>query len=129
MRYQLSDTAIMSATCILAAVLCSTSIGAAEKFQRLTGAQIQARFAGMEMSDDVHWRDLYERNGTVKSQSMGKHRTGKWWIANNELCIDLGKDSGGCYQVWVAGKKVELRREGLDSAILDGTLQTPRARN
>jgi hypothetical protein len=129
MGKRLSDVAMISATFVLAAILGASSTDASEKFKRLTGVQIQAKFAGMEMSDDVHWRDLYDRNGTVKSQSMGKHRVGKWWIANNELCVDLGKDSGGCYQVWVVGKKVEFRREGLDSAILDGTLQSPRARN
>ena len=98
---------------------------AAERFQRLTGAQIQAKFAGMEMSDDVHWRDLFAREGTIQSQSMGKKTTGKWHVVNNELCIDRGKDSGGCYQVWLAGRKVEFRREGLDTPVLDGTLQKP----
>ena len=34
---------------------------AAENFQKLTGAQIQARFAGMELTDEVHWDDLYQR--------------------------------------------------------------------
>ena len=58
----------------------TVDIEAAEKFQKLTGAQIQAKFAGMEMSDEVHWRDRYERNGTVTSQSMGKNRFGKWRV-------------------------------------------------
>src|SRR5882757_1346029 len=62
---------------------------AEEKFRRLTGAQITARFTGMEMSDDVHWRDRYERNGTITSQSMGKNRSGKWRVERNELCVDF----------------------------------------
>ncbi len=82
----------------------------------------------MEMSDNVHWRDAFERNGVLKSQSMGKQRTGTWWVEKNELCFDLGKESGGCYEVWIAGQKVEFRRAGLDSAILDGTLQRPNNR-
>ena len=57
-------------------------IEAAEKFQKLTGAQIRAKFAGMEMSDDVHWRDRYERNGTITSQSMGKNRF--WQVARRK---------------------------------------------
>jgi hypothetical protein len=63
---------------------------AAEKFRRLTGKEINARFAGMELSDDVHWRDLYERDGTLKSQSMGRSRTGKWSVKSDQLCLDLG---------------------------------------
>lgn len=74
------------------------------------------------MSDGVHWRDFYERGGTLSSVSMGRTKGGRWWIEKNDLCVDHGKEDGGCYQVWIAGKKVEFRREGLDSSILDGTL-------
>jgi hypothetical protein len=114
--------------CIVAAMLAVavTAYGhAAEKFRRLTGAQIQSRFAGMELSDDVHWRDLYGRDGTLTSQSMGKQRTGKWRVENNQLCLDLGADSGGCYEVWLAGNNVEFRREGLDGSILEGKIGKP----
>jgi hypothetical protein len=106
----------------------TVDIEAAEKFQKLTGAQIQAKFAGMEMSDEVHWRDRYERNGTVTSQSMGKNRFGKWRVEKNELCVDLDQDQGGCYEIWLAGKKVEFRRQGFDGSIQEGTLQKPTGR-
>ena len=36
---------------------------AEEKFRRLNGAQIQASFAGMELTDEIHWREVYERSG------------------------------------------------------------------
>ncbi len=77
------------------------------------------------MSDDVHWRDYYERDGKHTSDSMGRKKIGKWWINKNELCIEHGKDDGGCYEVWMAGRKVELRRPGLDAPFLEGTLQNP----
>ena len=116
------------ATGIVAGVLFGPAgVEAAEKFQKLSGTQIQARLAGMEVSDDVHWRDRYERNGGLTSQSMGRKRTGKWWVEKNELCIDLEKDRGGCYEVWLAGKKVELRREG-SNLPLEGVLQKPSVR-
>jgi hypothetical protein len=95
---------------------------AAEKFRRLSGKEINARFAGMELSDDVHWRDVYERDGTLKSQSMGKQRAGKWSVKGDQLCIELGADTGGCYDVWLAGSNAEFRREGLDGAMLEGRL-------
>jgi hypothetical protein len=98
---------------------------AAETFKRLNGAQIKARFAGMDVSDGVHWRDSYARDGGVTSQSMGKRRSGTWRLENDQLCIDLGAESGGCYEVWLAGAKVELRREGFDGAILEGELVKP----
>jgi hypothetical protein len=84
----------------------------AETFQRMAGPQIQARFAGMELSDDVHWREHFDRSGTIKSVSMGKKRTGKWKVEKNELCLDYGKEDSGCYEVWFAGKKGRAETTG-----------------
>ena len=97
----------------------------AENFRRIAGTQIQARFSGMELSDDVHWRDSFGQDGTLISQSMGKRRSGKWRVENNRLCIELGTESSGCYEVWLAGTRVEFRREGLDGSILEGRLEKP----
>src|SRR5881397_1557983 len=94
----------------------------AEKFQRLTGAQIQARLGGMEITDEAHWADVFAANGALTSYSMGRKNSGKWHVQNDELCIDRGNDGGGCYQVWLSGKKVELRRAG-SSLPLEGVLQ------
>jgi hypothetical protein len=102
--------------------------GAAEKFQKLSGSQIRARFVGMEMTDNVHWADVYGSNGALKTYSMGHKRDGKWRVEKDELCVDRGPDDGGCYQVWLAGRNVELRREGLPAAY-EGVLQRPAARN
>ena len=102
---------------------------AAEKFRQLSGAQIRERFVGMDLGDDVHWKDTFRRDGTVSSQSMGKDRSGTWRIENNQLCIDLGKDSGGCYDVWLAGNNVEFRRNGLDGAIMEGRLKKSSSAN
>ena len=107
------------------AVALGASAAAADRFQKLTGAQIRAKFSGMEMSDNVHWRDFYEPNGTLTSQSMGRQRIGKWRVDKDELCVDRGKDDGGCYQVWVSGKNVHLKRPTLDFPIMEGVLQTP----
>ena len=54
---------------------------------------------------------------------MGKKKTGKWWVQKDELCVDRGKDDSGCYQVWVSGKKIELRHEGSDFALQEGVLK------
>jgi hypothetical protein len=101
---------------------------AAEKFQKLSGSQIRAKFTGMEMTDNVHLADVFGANGSLRSYSMGKKKDGKWRVEKDEICVDRGKDDGGCYQVWISGKTVEFRHEGL-AASLDGVLQRPAARN
>jgi len=114
-----------------AATLCAVTVGtwadAAEKFQKLSGAQIRARLAGMEITDETHWADVFAADGTLTSYSMARKSNGKWRVQKDELCIDRGKDDGGCYQVWLARKKVELRREG-STLPMEGVLQKQSAR-
>jgi hypothetical protein len=116
------------ATAIVGLLISGAGGFAAEKFQKLGGSQIRAKFVDMEMTDNVHWADVFGPSGNLKSYSMGRKKDGKWWIEKDELCVDRGKDDGGCYQVWVSGKNVELRREGLPAAF-EGVLQRPAARN
>src|SRR5882762_1877364 len=94
------------------AALLSAQAMAAEKFQKLSGSQIRARFSGMEMTDGTHWADVFLTNGALTTFSMGRKTSGKWDVQKDELCVDRGKDDAGCYQVWLSGNKVELRREG-----------------
>ena len=99
---------------LLAVATLGPSATAEEKFQKLSGGQIRAKLAGMELTDNVHWRDLYQRNGTVMSTSMGRKRAGKWQIEQNQLSIEFEKDPvPKCYDVWLSGQQVELRLEGL----------------
>ena len=62
---------------VLAALLLGIALSpsgamAAERFQKLSGAQIQSKFAGMETTDGTHWADVYQRNGTLLTCSMGR---------------------------------------------------------
>jgi hypothetical protein len=98
------------------------------KFQKLTGAQIQLRLNGMEMTDGVHFSDVFERGGVLKSYAMGRPETGTWRVQNNQLCLDRGKQpGGGCYDVWLSGNNVELRTQG-SNLPQEGTIQKPRQR-
>ena len=117
-------TAALIAT--LGATTFALGLAAEEKFQKLTGAQIRAKFAGMELTDEVHWSDLYEPNGTVLSSSMGRKRTGKWRVEKDQLCVELENELEKCYEVRLSGKKVELRGEGLLPS--DGVLEQPAGR-
>jgi hypothetical protein len=118
---------IIGLACLAVATL-GPNAAAEQKFQKLKGGQIRAKLAGMELTDNVHWRDFYQRNGTVMSTSMGRKRTGKWQIENDQLCIEFEKERiPTCYDVWLSGKQVELRREGL--LPLRGTLEVSSGRN
>jgi hypothetical protein len=111
---------------ITAAIVCAFAfaddVEAAEYFQKLSGSQIRARLVGMEITDEAHWADVFAANGTLTSYSMSSKKTGKWHVQKDELCIDRGADDGGCYQVWLAGRKIKLRREG-SSLPMEGVLQ------
>src|SRR5262245_37904263 len=81
---------------------------AEDKFQRLTGGGIRARIFGMELTDEVHWREFYERSGRVMSSSMGRKRTGRWHVDKDQLCVEFENDPPAkCYEVWVSGKKAK----------------------
>ena len=110
---------------LLALTTLGTTAATEEKFQKLTAGQIRAKLAGMELTDNVHCRDLYQRNGTIMSTSMGRKRTGKWRIQKDQLCLETGSEPGrGCYEVWLAGRNVELRNRA-SSTPLEAVLQKP----
>ncbi len=98
---------------------------ATEQFKRISGSQIRAKFSGMEMTDEVHWREAYGRDGSFKSRSMGRTRIGRWLVQKDELCVDVGSGTdSGCYEVWISGNSVQLKPTGLGLP-LEGVLQKP----
>jgi hypothetical protein len=112
-------------TALLGVFALQPSAAAEQKFQKLTGAQIQAKFPGMELTDEAHWGEIFERNGTLAITSMGHKSSGKWRIQKDQLCLDTGeKPGGGCYEVWLSGRNVELRNQ-TSSTPLEAVLQKP----
>ena len=110
---------------LLGAVAFGSCAEAEQKFQKLTGAQIQAKLAGMELTDEAHWGEVFERNGTLTITSMGHKSAGKWRIQKDQLCLETGKEpGGGCYEVWLSGRNVELRNQ-TSSTPLEAVLQKP----
>ncbi|ACA20431.1 hypothetical protein M446_6161 [Methylobacterium sp. 4-46] len=92
---------------------------AAGVFQQLTGPQIRARLVGKEVTDEVHWSYQFAPGGRLQAVSMGRPRTGTWRLKGDTLCLD----DDPCVQVWMAGSRVELRR---DRALPEeGVLQAP----
>jgi hypothetical protein len=120
------------ATILVAATLGSISFEvstiAAESSRKLFGSQIREKLAGMQLSDGVHWRDVYNRDGTPRSYSDGKGRVGKWTVKKDELCIYFKEPDDGCYEVSLSGDLIELKPSGLGLS-MEGILQTPTDRN
>jgi hypothetical protein len=112
-------------TALLGVFALQPPAAAEQKFQKLTGAQIQAKFRGMELTDEAHWGEIFERNGTLAITSMGHKSSGKWRIQKDQLCLDTGEEpGGGCYEVWLSGRNVELRNQ-TSSTPLEAVLQKP----
>ena len=106
---------------------CEASSVARERFEKLSGPEIRAKFTGMEFTDEVHWGEVYGANGKLMSEEMGKKRVGSWRIEKDHLCTDYGKEGGsGCYEVWVSGKNVQLRIQDSPALPLEGVLERPR---
>ena len=116
----------------LATVLAAAALGlisfetdaAAEKLQRLSGAQIRAKFVAMQLTDEVHWRYVYDRDGTLRSYSMGTKKAGTWAIEKDELCLYVKERDDGCYEVSLSGERIKMKPSGLGLSV-EGVLQTP----
>src|SRR5947209_19048176 len=61
---------------LLALTTLGTTAATEGKFQKLTAGQIRAKLAGMELTDNVHWRDLYQTqsNGDEYLHGSQKNR-------------------------------------------------------
>lgn len=127
---RMAESKSQLARCLIAAL--ATGIGglvtldagfvAAEGARKLTGSQIRSHFAGKQLTDEVHYRLVYEPDGTLRSFSMGVKKVGKWIVEKDELCLYLGETDDGCFQVTPSGDRIELTPVGLGGA-LDGILQ------
>ena len=111
-----------------ASISIEVSAVAAENSQKLSGSQIRAKFAGMQLTDEVHWRYVYDRGGRLRSYSMGTKKIGTWTIEQDELCLYLKEPDDGCYEVSSLGQRIEVKPTGVGLS-LEGVLQTPADRN
>jgi len=95
---------------------------AAEDLQKLSGGQIRIKFAGMQLTDEVHYRLVYERDGTLRSVAMGMKKSGKWVVDKDQLCLYLQEEDDGCYDVTLSGQIFKLTPAGL-GLDLEGILE------
>ena len=123
----MKKTSILFAASIVGSTSWAVSAVAAENFKRLSGAQIPAKVTGMQLTDEVHYRFVYHRDGTLRSYSMGVKKVGKWTVENDQLCLYFQEPDDGCYEVSLSGSQIEMKPSGLGGAI-DALLQ-PTDRN
>ena len=119
-------TILVAAT--LGCISMQASTVAAENSRKLSGSQIRAKLAGMQLTDEVHWRDVYDRDGTLRSYSDGKKKVGRWVVEKDELCVYFKEPDDGCYEVLLSGDRIEMKPSGLGLSI-EGILQAPTDRN
>jgi len=123
----MKELAALVALAIYTLVGYEVSSIAQDRFKKLSGPEIRAKFTGMEFTDEVHWGEVYGANGKLTSQEMGKRRVGSWRIEKDQLCTDYGKEVGSsCYDVWIGGKNVQLRYQDSPALPLEGVLERPR---
>jgi hypothetical protein len=80
----------------------------------------------MQFTDEMHWREVYEKDGTLRSDVMGRAHLGSWRIRGNEICIDFGNDGDkNCFEVWLQGSRVVMQRDAEDNYPIEGILERP----
>jgi hypothetical protein len=84
---------------------------AAETAWKLSAGEIRAHVIGREMTDDVHWSEIFQRNGTIISNEAGLEHQGRWKIIKDQLCVWIRDLDGACYDIWMDGNEVQLRTE------------------
>lgn len=126
---RLAESKSQLARCLIAAlgvgigdVTFDAGLVSAESVRALSGAKIRAAFTGKQLTDEVHYRFVYDGDGTLRTYSMGVKQVGKWRIQKDEICLyikDMGDD---CYRVTQSGKRFELKPTGPGGPI-DGILE------
>jgi hypothetical protein len=116
----------LSATVILSLVAASVTAADADAdaMQRLSAAQLRAIIVGRTVTDDSHWSDRYEPDGTLNALELGVAKPGRWRLARDEMCVvrKAKRAVTECFEIWAAGDAVEYRRDGV-------TLTTGRLRD
>jgi hypothetical protein len=104
----------------MAAVACCalhimSPVFAADKFRRLGSAEIRARVVGKVVTDQSHWSDRFEPDGTLRAVDLGTLKRGTWKLEGNEMCVvrEAKKAVTECFEIWASGNEVEYRRDGI----------------
>jgi hypothetical protein len=116
---------------VLFGFLFTVSMVAGEPLRPLNGPEIKARFSDQEFTGPVHSGLFFSEGGLLSAGASGlmtaddeDPSTGHWYVADDELCLELGHGGPQCYAVWASGRKVQLHRDGKEPH--EGILQRPK---
>ena len=115
----------LAATMSILALIPTGIAWSQSKPKKLSANEIRAQIIGNVLTDGVHWRRHFQRNGTLTSVDMGKSNIGRWRIQGNQLCFAVQvREEFDCYEVLTSGKEVHLHVEdtGYD---LEGRIERP----
>jgi hypothetical protein len=119
------DSCARIAPSLLALALSPPAL-AVDRFHKLAGPQIAATLAGMQFTNEVHWREVYETDGTLRRYAMGRAHLGTWRVRGSEMCIDFGNDGDkNCFEVWRRDNQVIMQRDAEDNDPIQGRLEKP----
>jgi hypothetical protein len=103
----------------------ASSVGAAERFRQLGAREIRSLVIGKAVTDGAHWSDHFYPDGKMKSIELGQTKHGIWKLEDKALCMTRplvkGRVDTECNEIWLSGKHVEYRRDGVK--ILEGELK------
>ncbi|MGI8387930.1 hypothetical protein [Brucella anthropi] len=96
----------------------------AQEFQKLSGSQIRAKLAGMQLTDEIHWVEAFFPNGKLIYNQMGYIRAGRWRVEQDQLCIAMASEKDPyCYEVWAYKKSIQLTESGSAESPLEAVLE------
>ena len=94
-----------------------SNVYAEEKFRRLKAAEIKALIVGKTITDDYHWADIFNADGTVGGHQLGEAQTGSWKLTKSgQICAvrvtshkpkNLEPD---CVDIWLRGDEIQYRQ-------------------
>ena len=116
---------------VLALTIAAQAMAAAgekpvSSLQRIRGNEIGPLLAGREFTDEVHSAFVFEKGGVLRSFAFGRSGAGTWRVSGQDLCLVRDGDGEHCFEVWVAGSRMELRREPAEPE--EGILRQPTGR-
>jgi len=88
---------------------------AADRLRRLNAAEIRQRIVGNVVTDESHWSDRFESNGTLNAMELGQRKLGTWKLQRNEMCVmrKARKPIEECFELWISKDNIEYRRDGI----------------
>jgi hypothetical protein len=109
-----SLTALIALHCLSG----STPTYAADAFKRLAATEIQTRIVGRAVTDESHWSDRFESNGTLVAMELGQRKPGTWTLDGDGICVKrkARKPVEECFEIWQSRDQIEYRRDGVTLA-------------